>query len=90
MAGPRARLHGRPSRPVTEPDAAAPPRARPRASGGRRDGADGQGGAALLLEPLRVGRGQLTRPYQTLRVQIFSSRTTDPVFGACQILPFPA
>ncbi len=34
--------------------------------------------------------GQRTRPYQTLRVQIFSSRTTEPVFGECQILPRPA
>lgn len=31
-----------------------------------------------------------TRPYQTLLVQIFCSRTTSPVFGACQSLPFPA
>jgi len=34
--------------------------------------------------------GQLTRPYQTLLVQIFCNRTTSPVFGACQIFPFPA
>ena len=33
---------------------------------------------------------QLTRPYQTLLVQIFFSLTTSPVFGACQIFPFPA
>ncbi len=31
-----------------------------------------------------------TRPYQTLLVQIFWSRTTSPVFGACQILFLPA
>lgn len=38
-----------------------------------------------------VGRGgQRTRPYQTLLVQIFSSRTTEPLFGECQILPRPA
>lgn len=35
-------------------------------------------------------RGQETRPYQTLLVQIFCSLTTSPVFGACQIFPFPA
>lgn len=34
--------------------------------------------------------GHLTRPYQTLFVQIFWSFTTSPVFGECQIRPFPA
>lgn len=34
--------------------------------------------------------GQRTRPYQTLLVQILSSRTTEPLFGECQILPLPA
>lgn len=52
----------------------------------------------LLPRPAEVtdilkggGRGgQRTRPYQTLLVQIFSSRTTEPLFGECQILPLPA
>lgn len=35
-------------------------------------------------------RPYLTRPYQTLRVQIRSLRTVLPGFGECQILPFPA
>ncbi|GGR08821.1 hypothetical protein GCM10010219_11600 [Streptomyces netropsis] len=30
-------------------------------------------------------KGYLTRPYQTLFVQIFSSRTDLPGFGECQI-----
>ena len=31
-----------------------------------------------------------TRPYQTLLVQIFCSRTTSPLFGECQSLFLPA
>ncbi|MDQ0814659.1 hypothetical protein QFZ63_006373 [Streptomyces sp. B3I7] len=34
--------------------------------------------------------GQRTLPYQTLLVHSFCSRTTSPVFGACQIFPLPA
>ncbi len=48
----------------------------------------GGGGGQVAATPFRVGH--LTRPYQTLLVQIFCSRTTSPVFGECQIFPFPA
>lgn len=44
-------------------------------------------GAALLIEAPGLSRGQPTRPYQTPLVQILSSFTTSPVFGACQIFP---
>lgn len=46
-------------------------------------------GAAARGPPPR-GQSQLTLPYQTLLVQIFWSFTTSPVFGECQIFPFPA
>ena len=56
----------------------------PAALTGGGDPADRQGGAGGR------GGGQRTRPYSTLRDQIRSSRTTSPVFGECQILPWPA
>lgn len=73
----------------------APRRARPapgpavgprRAWGSRR--CAGSGPAAGAAPAARTG--QPTRPYQTLLDQIFWSFTTSPVFGACQILLWPA
>ncbi|SEO33593.1 hypothetical protein SAMN05216267_1023123 [Actinacidiphila rubida] len=40
--------------------------------------------------PLGTGGDHLTRPYQTLLVQIRSRRTVAPVLGACQMRPLPA
>ncbi len=50
---------------------------------------DPRGRREVRSPPSPRGR-HLTRPYQTLFVQIFCSLTTSPVFGACQIFPFPA
>ena len=38
----------------------------------------------------RPARAHFTRPYQTFLDQILSSRTSEPVFGECQIFPLPA
>lgn len=71
---------GRPSRP-------RPPQGFTRAG----EVLSARAGAALSPEPLPVARaGQPIRPYQTLLDQIFWSLTTSPVFGACQILLWPA
>ncbi len=71
-----------PGRSRLEDEAAGPLREAVRALGphGRKRPGDGApAGAAASAR-------HFTRPYQTLLVQIFWSRTTSPVFGACQIL----
>ncbi|MDX6329767.1 MAG: hypothetical protein QOI83_2150, partial [Streptomycetaceae bacterium] len=50
-------------------------------------GRDGAAPAPALIPSVHVRSHQFTRPYQTLRVQIFSSRTLAPVLGECQIFP---
>lgn len=55
-----------------------------------RGTAAGPRGATAALTAVAPRAGQRTRPYQTLFVQIFSRFTTSPLFGECQILPFPA
>ncbi|CAL9372939.1 hypothetical protein SUDANB146_05608 [Streptomyces sp. enrichment culture] len=57
---------------------------------GRRARVAGRGSAAALPRAPAASARHFTRPYQTLLVQIFCSRTTSPVFGACQILLLPA
>ncbi|MGN5377973.1 LysE family translocator [Streptomyces lasalocidi] len=69
---------------------AVPAPGRPWAPGGHRGGTDGAGSGPAAGATPGLTPDQLTRPYQTLLVQIFWRRTTSPVLGACQILLWSA
>ncbi len=91
IVGPQPLSQGpRPSCPRQGPTAPRPAPSPPQ--GVRRAGKAltvcGSGPAAGAAPGAR--KGQETRPYQTLLDQIFWSFTTSPVFGACQILLWPA